>query len=175
MSQISLGRSYGLDKTTVSRNLKWLERRGWITSSPAADARQRQFTLTADGRKQLNLALPHWRKAQAEPRSQMGAAHWDAMFRAFQAVTRRHTRPARAPRRLLAPESPATWSRLFRVLCLVDGLVDLLSGLLSRALLRTCAGSERDRRQSKDDDDAADNLHAADYVGFAEEGLSDSG
>ena len=87
-SQISLGRSYGLDKTTVSRNLKWLERRGWITSSPAADARQRQFTLTADGRKQLNLALPHWKKAQAELRSEMGAAHWDAMFRAFQAVTR---------------------------------------------------------------------------------------
>ena len=87
-SQIGLGRRHGLDKTTVSRNLKWLERRGWITSSVAADARQRQFTLTADGRKQLSLALPHWKKAQAELRSEMGAAQWDGMFRAFQALTR---------------------------------------------------------------------------------------
>jgi DNA-binding MarR family transcriptional regulator len=87
-SQIALGRRYGLDKTTVSRNLKWLERRGWITSSAAADARQRQFTLTADGRKRLNLALPHWQKAQAELRLEIGAAQWDGMFRAFQAVTR---------------------------------------------------------------------------------------
>lgn len=87
-SQIALGRRYGLDKTTISRNLKWLERRGWITSSATADARQRQFTLTADGRKQLSLALPHWKTAQAALRSEMGAAQWDGMFRAFQAVTR---------------------------------------------------------------------------------------
>src|SRR5262249_3023808 len=38
-SQATIGRRYGLDKTTISRNLKWLERRGLIAAAGAEDAR----------------------------------------------------------------------------------------------------------------------------------------
>lgn len=85
-SQVDLGRRYALDKTTVSRNLKLLERKGWISSSVASDRRKRQFTLTTAGRKRLAIAKPHWRKAQHQLRSGMAVEQWDAMFRVFRTV-----------------------------------------------------------------------------------------
>jgi DNA-binding MarR family transcriptional regulator len=84
---VDLGRRYALDKTTVSRNLKLLERKGWIESSAATDKRKREFILTASGRKQLAAAKPHWRKAQNLLRTSMSAKQWDEMFRVFKTVT----------------------------------------------------------------------------------------
>jgi DNA-binding MarR family transcriptional regulator len=86
-SQSTLGRRYALDKTTVSRNLRVLERNGWIASSVARDRRERQLVLTPAGRKRLAAAKPAWKKAQDQLRSGMTARQWDAMFRAFRAVT----------------------------------------------------------------------------------------
>jgi len=86
-SQVDLGRRYALDKTTVSRNLKLLERSGWIESSIGIDRRKRQFVLTAAGREQLAIAKPKWKEAQNQLRSGMTDEQWDAMFRTFRAVT----------------------------------------------------------------------------------------
>jgi DNA-binding MarR family transcriptional regulator len=83
--QGALGRRHALDKTTVSRNLGWLQRQGWIARS-AGTGRERTFELTAAGRKQLAAALPAWKKLQAELRSAMTTREWDAMFRAFRSV-----------------------------------------------------------------------------------------
>jgi len=87
-SQIAIGRRHGLDKTTVSRNLRWLESRGWIASSAADDRRERLFALTPDGRRQVAAALPSWKQAQAQLRSGMTAAEWTAMFQAFRTAGR---------------------------------------------------------------------------------------
>jgi DNA-binding MarR family transcriptional regulator len=86
-SQGALGRRYALDKTTVSRNLKLLERNGWIASSAANDKRERRFTLTAAGRKQLAAAKPEWKKAQEQLRAGMTTEQWDTMFRVFRTIT----------------------------------------------------------------------------------------
>ena len=87
-SQGALGRLHGLDKTTVSRNLKLLERNGWIAASAATDKRHRQFALTATGSRRLAAAKPEWKKAQDQLRSGMTAGQWDNLFRAFRTVTR---------------------------------------------------------------------------------------
>lgn len=87
-NQVDLGRRYALDKTTVSRNLKLLERNGWIESSIGADRRERQFTLTPKGRKRIAQAKPAWKKAQNQLQAGMTAAEWDAMFTTFRTVTR---------------------------------------------------------------------------------------
>jgi DNA-binding MarR family transcriptional regulator len=84
---VDLGRRYALDKTTVSRNLKLLERKGWIESSAATDKRKHEFILTAAGRKQLAAAKPQWKKAQNLLRAGMSAKQWDEMFRVFRTVT----------------------------------------------------------------------------------------
>ena len=86
-SQATLGRRYALDKTTVSRNLKVLERNGWIRSLVPSDKRERRFALTPGGRRQLAAARPAWKAAQAHVRSALGAEQWDGMFRTLAAVT----------------------------------------------------------------------------------------
>ena len=86
-SQVALGRRHALDKTTVCRNLKLLQRNGWIDLSVATDRRERQFALTAAGRDRVAAAKPVWRRAQDELRSTMPLGQWDAMFRAFTTVT----------------------------------------------------------------------------------------
>ena len=87
-TQAALGRRYALDKTTVSRNLRWLERRGWVASASTDDRRERRFTLTAAGHRQLAVALPVWKKAQTALRSGMTDKEWNTMFQMFSAVTR---------------------------------------------------------------------------------------
>lgn len=87
-SQVELGRRYLLEKTTVSRNLNLLERKGWIRCSAGEDKRTRQLQLTAKGRKLLAAAKPEWKKAQNRLRSRLCAGQWDEMFRVFRTVTR---------------------------------------------------------------------------------------
>jgi DNA-binding MarR family transcriptional regulator len=77
-----------MDKTTVSRNLKWLQQRGFIAAAGAEDGRERRFVLTAEGRKRLAAAKPKWKKAQDHLRSGMTSEQWDTMFDAFRAVAR---------------------------------------------------------------------------------------
>jgi DNA-binding MarR family transcriptional regulator len=86
-SQVELGRRQVLDKTTVSRNLKLLERNGWIQGSVGNDRRERLFSLTAAGRKKLNAAKPEWKKTQRELRAGLGDEQWNSMFRSFKRVT----------------------------------------------------------------------------------------
>jgi DNA-binding MarR family transcriptional regulator len=87
-SQVALGRRFALDKTTVSRNLRLLERNGWIAFSETDDRREHQVTLTPAGRRLVGSAKPEWKKAQEALRSAMTGAQWVAMFQAFNTVIR---------------------------------------------------------------------------------------
>lgn len=56
-----------MDRTTVTANLKPLEKRGLVTiSADRGDRRNRRPALTADGRRLLAAAMPLWEQAQAE-------------------------------------------------------------------------------------------------------------
>jgi DNA-binding MarR family transcriptional regulator len=81
--QAALGARCAMDKTTVSRNLKLLERKGWISSTPGPDRRARHVTLTRAGRQRLAAGLPAWRKAQNQLRAFMTGEEWTALFRAL--------------------------------------------------------------------------------------------
>ena len=47
---VELADKLGLERTTLTRNLKPLIEAGWIVLAPGADARQRIVTITAAGR-----------------------------------------------------------------------------------------------------------------------------
>jgi DNA-binding MarR family transcriptional regulator len=56
-----------MDRTTLTANLKPLERRGLVTVvADDADKRTRRLTLTPAGRALLGAALPVWRRTHAE-------------------------------------------------------------------------------------------------------------
>ena len=96
-NQTTMSRRFDLDKTTLSRNLKLLKRKGWIESVPGSDARERRLALTSLGRRRLAAARPAWRRAQAELRSSMSARDWDAMWKALRTITRAARRARSGP------------------------------------------------------------------------------
>jgi DNA-binding MarR family transcriptional regulator len=60
----SLARSSGLDQSTLSRNLRRLEAEGLIEIAMVeSDLRRRAVWLTETGARQLEAAIPIWRKA----------------------------------------------------------------------------------------------------------------
>ena len=63
-----------MDQTTVTRNLKVLEKAGYIAQTPSArDQRIRQVTLTAEGRDKLDQTRIYWVRAQRQMELDMGA------------------------------------------------------------------------------------------------------
>jgi len=69
-----------MDRTTLTRNLKPLESRGWVKAVPGEDRRTRQLTLTARGQRVLVKATPLWQKAQGEVMQALGKKHWGSLM-----------------------------------------------------------------------------------------------
>ncbi|HEU0277277.1 MAG TPA: MarR family winged helix-turn-helix transcriptional regulator [Rhodanobacteraceae bacterium] len=61
------------DRTTLTRNLAVLERRGWVTfKDDSDDARIRIATVTTRGAHALTAALPAWRATQQRLTAEIG-------------------------------------------------------------------------------------------------------
>lgn len=61
----ALAEMLGMDRTTLTRNLKPMLDAGWIGQRRGDnDARQKIFVATAAGKRLLKRAEPHWRRAQ---------------------------------------------------------------------------------------------------------------
>ena len=54
-----------MDRTTLTRNLRPLDKQGLVAVSPGRDRRTRQVRLTARGRTRITQAFPLWQRAQA--------------------------------------------------------------------------------------------------------------
>jgi DNA-binding MarR family transcriptional regulator len=61
-----------MDRTTLTRNLQILEKRGLITIKPGEDRREREVTLTAAGIEVLTKAVPLWEEAQNRVKKGLG-------------------------------------------------------------------------------------------------------
>lgn len=67
----------GMDRTTLTRNLRLLEALDLVSIQPdAQDRRVRSLTLSAKGRKLLRAAVPLWQKAQKESTRRIGPSRW---------------------------------------------------------------------------------------------------
>lgn len=65
----------GMDRTTLSRNLVPLERRGLIVTATGEDRRSREVRLTSSGEGALVDVYPLWRAAQEELSELLGEYH----------------------------------------------------------------------------------------------------
>jgi len=74
-----LGEILVLDQTTLTRNLRLLQKQGQLKISPRSTRRQRFITLTDSGVKALAAALPFWRQIQARFLAEMGGNDWPAL------------------------------------------------------------------------------------------------
>ena len=62
----------GMERTTLTRNLRPLLDAGWLQEARGDDARQRVVSITARGRKRIESAKPHWQRAQTHIESLFG-------------------------------------------------------------------------------------------------------
>ena len=63
----------GLDRSTLGRNLRVLEKQSLIAIRTGDDGRARRVSLTRIGQEKLQEAVPLWREAQREYSQIMGA------------------------------------------------------------------------------------------------------
>src|SRR5689334_2905967 len=67
-----LERRLSLEKSTVSRNVERLQRRGWVEFVPSDDGRSHYLKLTAKGAKLLHESTALWQLAQKRVASLLG-------------------------------------------------------------------------------------------------------
>jgi DNA-binding MarR family transcriptional regulator len=87
-SQTQLARALGYDKTTLSRNLKLLQKNGWTRTEPQEGHRESSLYLTPAGKKLVARTQPGWNRAQQQLRSAMTPTEWNAMWKGMRALTR---------------------------------------------------------------------------------------
>lgn len=80
MTVTSLAERGVMDRTTLTRNIKPLEKLGFIKVAPGSDQRKRIVSITRKGQDALVKALPLWKKAQAHVVKGLGQKRWNSIL-----------------------------------------------------------------------------------------------
>ena len=83
----SPGGLLAMDRTTLSRNLSPLLKKGWIKVSVGADRRAHPVRITPKGKTILERALPLWEQAQTQIVNRLGASNWDQIMRGLHQIS----------------------------------------------------------------------------------------
>lgn len=75
----ALAEATGLDRSTLGRNLRVLQKDGWAALSAGDDERTRVVSLTKAGDLAVQRAVPLWDGAQAETRAKLPPALLQAL------------------------------------------------------------------------------------------------
>lgn len=81
-----LAEALGLDKTTFSRNIRPLARRGLVAIKPGEDRRTRLVRVTPAGEQLLQEAAERWRSVQASFKKRLRAGEFDRTLRQLRRV-----------------------------------------------------------------------------------------
>ena len=84
-SETALAERLGLERTTLVRNLKLLEEKGWI-EPVAGDGRGVRHRLTEAGREKFESAIPLWEAAQRRIEDKLGEVEPDTARLALRAL-----------------------------------------------------------------------------------------
>ena len=76
-----------MDRTTLTRNLNPLLKKGLVKVSVGSDRRSRPLTVTPQGKTALERAFPYWEKAQAKIVNRLGADTWDQIMRGLHHIS----------------------------------------------------------------------------------------
>lgn len=77
-----------MDRTTLTRNLKPLEKLGLIETTEPRDKRSKAYGLTDKGRETLQRGVPLWETAQERVVNGLGQERYDSLLKELEAVVR---------------------------------------------------------------------------------------
>jgi DNA-binding MarR family transcriptional regulator len=86
--QGDLGEMASLDETTLTRNLRPLQKNGWVTIRAGSDRREKLVAITEAGKSKVEEARPSWSKAQDRMRDALPSGMWESLFAALPDVTK---------------------------------------------------------------------------------------
>jgi DNA-binding MarR family transcriptional regulator len=72
LSHTGLADKLGMDRTTLTRNLRPLIQAEWVAVTSGEDRRQHLLQLTATGKRKLNHSIPLWEKVQGQFAAEFG-------------------------------------------------------------------------------------------------------
>ena len=78
-NQKRLSAGFAMDSTTLTRTLGLLLKQGWVQVKQGRDRRERLFSLTRAGKRQMMEAQPYWELAEQKLRQELGDAGWKQM------------------------------------------------------------------------------------------------
>jgi DNA-binding MarR family transcriptional regulator len=70
----------GMDRTTLVRNLRPLQRDGLVQAAGGGRGGRVELSITAKGRKKIEECLPAWRSAQSAAVKTLGEQRWSAIL-----------------------------------------------------------------------------------------------
>jgi DNA-binding MarR family transcriptional regulator len=70
----------GMERTTLVRNLRPLQRDGLVTAAGGGRGRLVELAITAKGRKQIEKLTPAWKSAQGAVVKTLGEKRWSAIL-----------------------------------------------------------------------------------------------
>lgn len=73
LSHMVLAEKVGMERTTLTRNLRPLTRAKWVVATAGKDRRLHLIQLTPQGKRKLYRSLPFWEEAQRQFLSQIGS------------------------------------------------------------------------------------------------------
>ena len=84
-----LARMLGIDRTSLTRNLKILQGKGLVLVKDGDDKRERRIGVTSEGERMLREVFPIWRKVQSEVEEALGGEHWGNLLSGLHEVARK--------------------------------------------------------------------------------------
>ena len=86
-NQKRLSAGFTMDSTTLTRTLGLLLKQGWVRVRRGKDRRERLFSLTRAGKRQMAEAQPYWELAEHKLRQALGDADWKSMKKTVSRMT----------------------------------------------------------------------------------------
>lgn len=84
----ALADRFAIDRTSLTRNMDLLERRGLIRREKAPSGNGRLCFVTAEGEKLVEQTVPEWRKAQQEMRELLSGFDIDDYLKTMEILTK---------------------------------------------------------------------------------------
>ena len=75
----AVARRLNMEKSTISRNIARMDKKGWLTVADGESGREQQLTLNAKGKALLVKVLPVWNEAQTKATATLGQRGADSV------------------------------------------------------------------------------------------------
>jgi DNA-binding MarR family transcriptional regulator len=88
LSRTELAQRLGMERTTLTRNLQPILRRGWLKEDRGEDRRAQLLSITPEGKRNLKKGYKCWADAQQEFAKRLGDAPAESLLSTLAEATR---------------------------------------------------------------------------------------